>query len=1051
MTTASEAECVNLADHTVLQNAVMCIEQFIVWLNDIQSDSHIIDEFNAITQHIALFRNARVIDSILQTIYTLALKTYLTKVMIESLKTDEKVLDVILKSFVIFFYHNRPEEAKQAFENATSSSMLPFMRSTVDISQLGAIYMKDISYCIVNNMLEITDNHGLVFPVVDSSPDVLAYMNVDKFFFHPGLVYHVISLETLPTPEPYTTINDFMSTLYTNLMTLLSQNKKVEISRYLHLMGLSETTCKLYVNMLKRRTVTHVQDIESLIYNLKLVVFNSYIALLYTNNLETYSGYIRLKTNLENLTFSLLYDNNGDDSEIINRGKSLIFNAFSKFTEEEFARLIHPSNNIYTVRYLYNDIMSKWQEILFFAKVNVPVSSATPITEEEFKKLCLLYLKTNDIHAITPYVSEPFFDKIVTLLILVPKISKVLNSSLENIKIRDLLSDVIYIIRELMPSNSSLLNVIVIMYNILNFTSIFDMYRYNILKVQYTELIRILSSLTTIQVDLPIGLIDHIFLNLLEYMCRTLNNDLRKTVITLKDFFIRYKEYTSKVNFISSCTYDINTKNGTVAISCQGDTFTSSADRLFKTIDIHIKLFTTMQLQYSMSAVQAYTLTHKFFNLVRFVTHDEPKTEYKLQLSKIFDEQLRELRATIEKSDRFYIRLTEWNKNTVDDISHHYVLYDLLTNERLSASAISTCFSTFLGHPLIPDHGIKNDRPVDTTPGNDLFDNSPSVTLKQMNAVYDTPQTTPIYDPFEVIYMFDTKYEWSVLDPPFYRAIKDLIGSTTLEGQMWESTLNIALHDLDITDIHTPPSDLKPDTDMVQISTSSNLKAELDTDMSPIHADRVTITSQNTEAALNTQFPLASHILKTEPDSNITDSAAFDAREDVPEPLKSEAESGYDVKDSAYHVQRVKSETLTPPNDTTSSSVDDIESYATHKLGYSRRTGRSSPSLRPYPRTAPVSAASSVLHEFRVHPTGSLDSPLNSKYRAPPIHRYQSTLADSSESSVQKTDTTDRFSVLNPSSFGTTLTDRDSTIPVSSISSVVEYTWDGEQSETDRT
>lgn len=395
--------------------------------------------------------------------------------------------------------------------------------------------------------------------------------------------------------------------------------------------------------------------------------------------------------------------------------------------------------------------------------------------------------------------------------------------------------------------------------------------------------------------------------------------------------------------------------------------------------------------------------------------------------------------------------MTEWNKNTVDDISHHYVLYDLLTNERLSASAISTCFSTFLGHPLIPDHGIKNDRPVDTTPGNDLFDNSPSVTLKQMNAVYDTPQTTPIYDPFEVIYMFDTKYEWSVLDPPFYRAIKDLIGSTTLEGQMWESTLNIALHDLDITDIHTPPSDLKPDTDMVQISTSSNLKAELDTDMSPIHADRVTITSQNTEAALNTQFPLASHILKTEPDSNNTDSAAFDVREDVPEPLKSEAESGYDVKDSAYHVQRVKSETLTPPNDTTSSSVDDIESYATHKLGYSRRTGRSSPSLRPYPRTAPVSAASSVLHEFRVHPTGSLDSPLNAKYRAPPIHRYQSTLADSSESSVQKTDTTDRFSVLNPSSFGTTLTDRDSTIPVSSISSVVEYTWDGEQSETDRT
>ncbi|QQL09687.1 Ba76 [Baboon cytomegalovirus] len=553
-----------------------------------------------ITEKTRPYSNCRLVAELLDILYhtTLQWASALMQYHAFANPNTDHELDTILK--MNYFYkhyksvNNDLNSEFQTFVTSEKRTLGAFMVSDADgDQQIGAEHIKDISFKVFNANLNDRDTAGLAFPILLTSLSVLNHMGVENIFFHPGLIFRLLSEESplsasdihhldLVSQMCTHMTNDFFRTATSKSMKLRDLMTRIHTFTAL---GLNRETSRLYAQMalLQPSRTTPKQGGElwfEIRQQLLIMIYNTYVFFMclwvYS---PTFLFVHRRKMILEQQKSTLI----GSRHELqfiwdnVTSNVQQDFNVL--FSEDEF-NVCTKGTTEAEKDYLYRDLITKWGDILFVLKPQllIPDAQSPPLedvtTADVIKRCAMINLSETSVpyESLLPLIHHPNFLDTFMNLVIVPEFLQILTIPYKQFMTigSPRMLRLIHACRLLAPDQMALYNKLVSLYNLITFVSEIDAGVFRTVYSLTLEISAILENLCGEPVSPELDL-------LVELMAQSLSHNLETTVNPLLEEVMQnnsasianYLEHTHLCYCFAHTTGQLSQDMSTVELSLQ--------------------------------------------------------------------------------------------------------------------------------------------------------------------------------------------------------------------------------------------------------------------------------------------------------------------------------------------------------------------------------------------------------------------------------------------------------------------------------------------------
>ncbi|AEV80411.1 tegument protein UL37 [Cercopithecine betaherpesvirus 5] len=501
-------------------------------------------------ENVRPFSNCRFIAELLDMLYHSTLHWCSGLMQYHAFAEDgDGDLDKILKMYYFYKYYqsvnNDLNSEFQTFITSDKRNLSAFILSDADgDQQIGAEHIKELSFKVFNANLNDRDTSGLAFPIIMTTLSVLNHMSVENIFYHPGLVFRLLSDESELSSSEHTRLDlvaqmcNHMSGEFFRSTTkpLKLRDLMSRIQKFTSI-GLNRETSRAYAQMalLQPSRTTPKKGTEmwfEIRQQLLVIIYNTYVFFMclwvYS---PTFLFIHRRKMILEQQKSTLI----GSRHELqfiwdnVTHNINHDFNVM--FTEDEFNVCTKGATQL-EKEYLYRDLLNKWGDILFVMKTKLKPDAESPTldnvtTADVIKRCAMINLSETDVpyESLLPLTHHPSFLDTFVNLVIVPEFSQILNIPYTQFLTvgSPRLLKLIHACRLLVPDQMTLYNKLVSLYNLTTFVPEIDVGVFRTVYSLTLEIAAILESLCGEPVSPELDL-------LVELMAQSLSHNLETTV-----------------------------------------------------------------------------------------------------------------------------------------------------------------------------------------------------------------------------------------------------------------------------------------------------------------------------------------------------------------------------------------------------------------------------------------------------------------------------------------------------------------------------------------
>ncbi|UEH20619.1 small tegument protein [Elephant endotheliotropic herpesvirus 6] len=586
ITPSANSECPYISDAVVLGNTRQCLINFATWYGSSAASS--VYNFHDVVAPINPLRNTRFHATLLSRLYNIAHQKIVELTIHNVVQPHHTDMEKLLRIFFIFRHGLVTRTESEQFRAIASQSANVFMHDMTAISsdgQLSAWETRNVSFCIASKALTDDPYADMIFPLMDSSISILQsdQLAIDSILFHPGLTHYICTVDLVNYDIRYRqAITRFLTSRLETIVQSLHVDRTTT-TELIHLSGLSEEYCLLYLRMIRRRPVQDI-NVDIVVPLVNLLIHCLLILKMLSQPPNTYETYRNVVQQGHN---EILYGGlmTGDmASDILVRTRGLLRTCIPTYTQDEFTRLLRPSKNIHTMRYLLTDIMTKWTELLFCiddirhsGEQHPTVASAADAiqdvskTQDNLVTACTHYKNTGNMDSLIPYVRETYFPVTIVNEILLPILSDLLiiTPNILRVSGNQRLLDLILLCKLLLPSHIRLINILSVLQNFLNLTTIFDLNMLTFFNNIIFDLKDVLSDIIKDderEIIFPDNISNFILQAAARNVFADINSDLELHVNDTINFFNQHIAVADLLTLIGLCKYDIDWYKGTVTV-----------------------------------------------------------------------------------------------------------------------------------------------------------------------------------------------------------------------------------------------------------------------------------------------------------------------------------------------------------------------------------------------------------------------------------------------------------------------------------------------------
>ncbi|QOE74431.1 small tegument protein [Elephant endotheliotropic herpesvirus 3A] len=604
VTPSDRSLCRNISDSFVLRQTKICLENFTRWY---QINSHASAySFHDVIDPIYTLRNTRFHATLLHKLYHVAYVKIVSLIIHNAVQVHHTDLEKLLRIHYVFRTGLANHVEREAFVGISKRADKPYMRpmTALEQGQLSAWYTRDVSFCIAARDLSDGPYAELMFPLVESSLNAFRYIAVDSLFFHPGLVHYLCTVDLSGDAYFKPAVLRFLNETFEAMVRSLNVDQ-IDTLEIIHITGLSHDRCLHYINMIKRREDQFVN--YDLVYSITRLLITFYLVLdMVSQPMNTYISYLNV---VEGGKADIEYGLSTGDaaSDLMATGRGLVRTYMKQYTMAEFRSLIYPTRDPHTIRYLFDDIMTKWRRILFVYQPPSPDRyrpqqssqqekdqqrqeqhpGVTELQEElqlrrrdrrdprEQKRdantlllACQQYNAMGHVDLLIPYIREPYFAEVVTTYVLLPVLKNIFVLTPDLIRAHgDRLLDMIALCKLLLPTHMRLINVLSVIYNFLTVTETYDLEKLTFFNSAMGDLVSVLSeTVRGHKVEFSENISNYILTSSVHNVFREINDSLAVAVNETITYFNEHLEIADTVTLMGLCTYDVNWHAGLVTV-----------------------------------------------------------------------------------------------------------------------------------------------------------------------------------------------------------------------------------------------------------------------------------------------------------------------------------------------------------------------------------------------------------------------------------------------------------------------------------------------------
>ncbi|ALM25990.1 small tegument protein [Proboscivirus elephantidbeta4] len=606
VTPSDRSLCRNISDSFVLRQTKICLENFTRWYQ-INSNASAYS-FHDVIEPIYTLRNTRFHATLLHKLYHIAYVKIVSLIIHNAVQVHHTDLEKLLRIHFVFRTGLANQVEREAFVGIAGRADKPYMRAmtALEQGQLSAWYTRDVSFCIAARDLSDCPYAELMFPLVESSLEAFRYIAVDSLFFHPGLVHYVCTVDMSGDTYFKPAILRFVNQTFEATIRSLNVDQ-IDTLEIIHITGLSHDRCLYYINMIKRREDQFVN--YDIVYSITRLLITFYLVLdMVSQPMNTYISYLNVvEGSKADIEYGLA---TGDAaSDLMATGRGLVRTYMKQYTMAEFRSLIYPTRDQHTIRYLFDDIMTKWRRILFVydtssssldhrhpaSQPGQPEQQHPGVAEllalQELQRqqrrqdlrdqkrdantlllACQQYNAMGHVDVLIPYIREPYFAEVVTTYILLPVLKNVFVLTPDLIRAHgDRLLDMIALCKLVLPTHMRLINVLSVIYNFLTATSTYDLEKLTFFNNLMDDLVSVLSeTVRGHKVEFSENISNYILTSSVHNVFSEINDSLAVAVNETITYFNEHLEIADTVTLMGMCTYDINWYAGLVTVEMGG-------------------------------------------------------------------------------------------------------------------------------------------------------------------------------------------------------------------------------------------------------------------------------------------------------------------------------------------------------------------------------------------------------------------------------------------------------------------------------------------------
>ncbi|QQL11281.1 Rh76 [macacine betaherpesvirus 3] len=553
------------------------------------------------TEHIRPFSNCRLVAELIDMLYHNTLRWAMGLMQYHAfIEKHDQELDTILKMHFFYKYYKAVNSELntefQTFITSDKRNLGPFMVSDADgDQQIGAEHIRDLSFKVFNANLNDRDTTGLAFPILLTTLSVLNHMAVLNLFYHPGLVFRLLSEESTPSASEMQRLdliaqmcsqvsNEFFRTITKKPVKL--RDLMTRIRKFTSL-GLNRQTSRTYAQMalLQPSRTTPKKGSEmwfEIRQQLIVAIYNTYVFFMclwvYS---PTFLFIHRRKIILEQQRSTLIGSRRELQFIWDNVTNNIQHDFYVMFTEDEFNVTTKGATEL-EKDYLYRDLLNKWGDILFVMKPKLTPDAQSPsldnvTTADVIKRCAMINLSEVNVpyETLLPLTHHPSFLDTFVNLVIVPEFSQILavphNQFLTMGSPR--LLRLTQACRLLVPDQIALYNKLVSLYNLTTFISEIDAGVFRTIYNLTLEIAALLENLCGEPVSPELDL-------LVELMAQSLSHNLQTTVNPLIEEVIqnnstsvaKYLEHTNLCYSFAHTIGQLSADMSTVELTLQSKT-----------------------------------------------------------------------------------------------------------------------------------------------------------------------------------------------------------------------------------------------------------------------------------------------------------------------------------------------------------------------------------------------------------------------------------------------------------------------------------------------
>ncbi|UVZ34373.1 small tegument protein [Elephant endotheliotropic herpesvirus 3B] len=808
VTPSDRSLCRNISDSFVLRQTKICLENFTRWY---QINSHASAySFHDVIDPIYTLRNTRFHATLLHKLYHIAYVKIVSLIIHNAVQVHHTDLEKLLRIHFVFRTGLANNVERDAFVGISKRTDKPYMRpmTALEQGQLSAWYTRDVSFCIAARDLSDCPYAELMFPLVESSLQAFRYIAVDSLFFHPGLVHYLCTVDLSGDTYFKPAILRFVNETFEAMVRSLNVDQ-IDTLEIIHITGLSHDRCLYYINMIKRREDQFVN--YDIVYSITRLLITFYLVLdMVSQPMNTYISYLNV---VEGGKADIEYGLSTGDaaSDLMATGRGLVRTYMKQYTMAEFRSLIYPTRDPHTIRYLFDDIMTKWRRILFVyhppSSDRYPLSQpgeqqllqqqqdqqhpgVTELQEELLRRrdrrdrheqnrdantlllACQQYNAMGHVDVLIPYIREPYFAEIVTTYVLLPVLKNIFVLTPDLIRAHgDRLLDMIALCKLVLPTHMRLINVLSVIYNFLTVTETYDLEKLTFFNNVMGDLVSVLSeTVRGHKVEFSENISNYILTSSVHNVFREINDSLAVAVNETITYFNEHLEIADTVTLMGMCTYDINWHAGLVTVDMGNLKSTVGLKTVIDTFKRALLTYEKSTRFLGNIVANLETSAQKLISLGKFLHESvEPcnMVTFYIQNADYAVTRIYQLKVTIDEKIN---AMATSHVNNLMVIKKLCNMCDVLANDAIRNTNVKMCVSVFARDMLntaIPTFRPKQERQIEVCSQerqvalfHNLFQNThKTFDFVSFGSTFTDPNsrkdTVPFYDIFGPRYLLD--------------------------------------------------------------------------------------------------------------------------------------------------------------------------------------------------------------------------------------------------------------------------------------------------------